>query len=311
MSGDGVLESDDLRRTLFMVNPASGGGRGLRRWQRLQTAEPALASAEVVHGTSAEDASSQLQARVASGEVERVISVGGDGTVHLVANALLRIAEPSPVVLGIVPVGTGSDLARHLGLPTRPLAALRHLLRRATPRPFDVMALRTDDGRRTYCINIASGGLSGAVVTALSGASKRGQLSYLSATLKALLTYQPMGCRVLLDEQEIYHDDLFLVAVANGSYFGKGMHVAPTAQTDDGGLRLVIVPTVPRWTFPWRLPQFLAGRHLGWPGVVYQAGSRIRIEPPTSSLPYELDGELFTSSPVQIEVRPGALRMLI
>ena len=72
----------------------------------------------------------------------------------------------------------------------------------------------------------------------------------------------------------------------------------------------MIVPSVPRWTFPWRLPQFLAGRHLGWPGVVHRSGRRIRIEKPADALPYELDGELFASSPMQIEVRPAALRML-
>lgn len=299
-----------MERTVWMVNPASGGGRGLRRWQRLRAAMPEVVGGHVVQGTSADDAAAQLRSRVAEGHVDRVIAVGGDGTAHLVANTLLNLSDPSPVPMGIVPVGTGSDLARHLPQPRRPLEALRHVLG-ATPRPFDAMALRTDDGRRRYSINIASGGLSGAVVQALGATPNRGQLSYLTATLAALLKYQPFGCRVRVDGVEVYDGALFLVAVANGEFFGKGMRVAPTSQTDDGRLEVVIVPPVARWQFPWRLPQFLSGAHLKWPGVVHRSALHVRIEPSPDFPPYELDGEYFAVAGVDVQVRPGALRMLV
>lgn len=299
-----------LENTVFMVNPASGGGRGERRWRRLQSEFPALSTARVIKGGSAEQAARLLRQEVEAGDVERVISVGGDGTAHLVANTLLSIAEPSPVALGLVPAGTGSDLARHLALPRHRSRALRHALT-VEPRPFDAIALRTDDGRARYSINIASGGLSGTVVEALSGNPRRGQLSYLQATMTALMGYRSFSCRVLVDSEEVYDQGLFLVAIANGEFFGKGMRVAPRADTGDGQLDVVIVPPVERWKFPWRLPQFLLGRHLGWPGVVHRRARRIRLEPSTDFPPYELDGEFFATAAMDLEVCPGALQMLV
>lgn len=292
-----------------MVNPNSGGGRGLRRWRRLRQAVPAVQSASVIQGDSAEEAARQLRREILTGSVERVIAVGGDGTAHGVANVLLQVAEPSPVALGLVPAGTGSDLARHLALPRSPVKALRRVLS-AAPRPFDAIALEADDGRMRFSINIASGGLSGAVVEALSGRSSRGQWSYLSATLAALWSYRAPSCRVLVDDEEVHGGALFLVAIANGEFFGKGMRVSPRGTTDDGLLELIIVPPVERWTFPWRLPQFLLGRHLRWPGVVYRQVRRVRIEPSAGFPPFELDGEFFACAAVRLDVRPGALQLL-
>ncbi len=300
----------NVSATLLVVNPTSGGGRGRRRWRRLRVAVPEVEAAPLILADSAEQASDELRRRLEAGGIERVIAVGGDGTAHLVANALLTVANPSPVAMGLVPVGTGSDLARHLALPRRPVAALRHALG-AEARSFDAIALSTADGRRRHCINIASGGLSGAVVLALGNNPRRGQLSYLGATLSALVRFQPGGCRVWVDDQEIHGGPLFLVAVANGEFFGKGMRVAPSAESDDGRLEIIVIPPVSRWKLPWRLPQFFSGAHLRWPGVVHRQGSRVRLEPASGFPPFELDGEPFPVARLTLEVQPGVLKMLV
>lgn len=299
-----------FERTLLVVNPASGGGRGRRRWERLRVAVPEVETAQLILADSAEQASDSLRQRLRAGGVERVIAVGGDGTAHTVANALLSVTTPSPVALGLVPTGTGSDLARHLALPRQPAAALRHVLA-AEAKPFDAIVLRSADGTVRHCINIASGGLSGAVVQSLSKRPRRGQLSYLLATLSALWTFQPGSCRVWVDGEDIFHGPLFLVAVANGEYFGKGMRVAPGAATGDGRLEVIVVPPVARWRFPWRLPQFLFGAHVRWPGVIHRQGGTVRLEPAADFQPFELDGERFPAAPLDLEVIPGALRMLV
>lgn len=299
-----------MSATLLVVNPTSGGGRGRRRWLRLRAAVPEIEAAPLIMADSAEQASDALRQRLEAGGIERVIAVGGDGTAHQVANALLATANPSPVALGLVPVGTGSDLARHLGLPRQPIAALRHALGAAV-RAFDVIALSASDGRRRHCINIASGGLSGAVVRAMGHNPRRGQLSYLGATLAALWAFRPGACRVWVDDQEIFDGPLFLVAVANGEYFGKGMRVAPRAESGDGRLEIIVIPPVSRWKLPWRLPQFLFGAHLRWPGVLHRQGSRVRLEPASGFEPFELDGERFEVASLSLEVQPGVLRMLV
>ncbi len=302
-----------MDETAVLVNPAAGGGRAGRTWERLLAAVPELAAARRIGGDGAEEARAELAAARESG-VRRLIAVGGDGTAHLAANALLASGRGQRVAFGLVGAGTGSDLARSLGLPRRPEAALRHLLA-AEPRPLDAIEVRTAAGAGCYAVNTATAGLSGEVVLAINANPRRGQLSYLAATLKGVLRYRPAACRVEVDGEELFDGDCFLAAVANGQYFGNGMHLAPEARLDDGLLDVVVAPTLPLWHLPYRLPQFLTGRHLKLPIVRFRQARRVRIEPraePGAPVfpPYEVDGESLPSGPAEIRVLPAALRVL-
>lgn len=299
-----------MKNTVILVNPAAGGGRGGRRWRRLRRAVPEVSAAQIIEVEGAEECRSRLATSLQKGGVERVIVVGGDGTAHLVANVLLETPQEERPAFGLVPAGTGSDLARGLALPQRPTAALRRALA-AVPRPMDAIALETDDGRKRYVLNIGSGGLSGAVVVAISANPRRGPLSYLLSTLSGLLSYDPAPCRVVVDGQELHHGGVFLVAVANGRYFGKGMKVAPHASTEDGLLDCIIVPPVPRYKLPYRLPQFFTGSYVRMPQITVRKASRVRIEPGPAFPPFELDGEIFASGAAEFRVLPGALRVLL
>lgn len=297
---------DDL---LAMINPAAGGGRADRVWRRLCEARPELAAVRRVEAFGADEAASWLDDALGDPAVRRLLVVGGDGTAHLAANRLLAKGRGEDVALGLVVAGTGSDLARCLRLPKRPEQALERLLA-APPRPIDALELRTDAGVREIVLNIASVGVSGAVDEVVNSIPNRGPLTYLAATLKALLTYDPLPCRVLVDGEELTRDPFFVVAVANGQYFGKGMRVAPDAELDDGLADVVLVPPVPLWQLPWRLPQFLSGRHVRLPIVQVKRGRIVRIEPPEGMALYDLDGETFPAAPCEIRVLPGALRIL-
>ena len=297
-----------MSRVVALVNPTAGGGRGAQRWRRSRRNLPDAASILEILAEDAEASRERLRELLAQGDIERVLAVGGDGTAHLVANVLLEQPPETRPIFGLVPAGTGSDLARGLKLPRRPQEALLRALE-APAAPLDAIALETDDGRRRHVLNIASGGLSGAVVKILEASPQRGQLSYLLSTLRGLWSYTPATCRVLADGQEIHRGDLFLAAVANGRFFGKGMPVAPDAVTDDGLLDLVIVPPVPRWKLPLRLPLFFLGRHVQLPAVIWQRAREIRLEPEGTFPPFELDGELFTAGSATLRIVPGALRI--
>lgn len=289
-------------KTAVLVNTAAGGGKAATQWQRL---EPAMADFEILKPESAEDARRQL--RGCLGDIDRLVIFGGDGTANLAVDVVLGEGRGDDVHVGLVPAGTGSDFARTLGLPRRPAAALRRLLA-AEPRPIDAIEILGDSGRRRYCLNIASIGLSGAVDLAVNARSERG--SYLLATLGALLRYEAKPCRVLLDGELLTDEPFFVIACANGRYFGKGMKVAPGAAIDDGLLDVVLVPPVPRWQLPWRLPQFLTGRHVQLPQVTVRRGKEVRVEPPPGFYPFDLDGETLDAEPATLRVLPGALRFL-
>lgn len=240
---------------------------------------------------------------------ERVIAVGGDGTVNLVTNVLLRKAAaglPLPR-LGIVPLGTASDFARCLGLPRDPRAALKSALESAETQSLDVIEVEFDDGRHFFSLNIASAGLSGFVDQEVH---RNFSGNYLWATVKALLAYEASSCRVEVEAEAFYDGPFFVLALANGRFFGKGMKVAPRAQVDDGLLDVVLVEPVPRWHLPWRLPQFLFGWHLKARPVRFRRATCVRLIPNDNFPPFDLDGEPHAAAPATFTLRPGALTLI-
>ncbi|MEM7585244.1 MAG: diacylglycerol kinase family protein [Acidobacteriota bacterium] len=299
--------------TTVVVNPAAGGGRAGSVWRELRAATPELAGAVTLEAADAESCRRQLAQALQRG-TERVLVVGGDGTAHLAVNVLLAEDFGDQVAFGLVPAGTGSDLARSLGLASRPAAALRQVLA-AEPRAIDALRVTPVGETPRYVVNIASAGLSGAVVPAVNANPRRGHLTYLSTTLSALLRYRPVACRIEVDGEPFaddapFHGGFFLAAFANGQYFGKGMRVAPQARIDDGPLSVVVIPPVPLWHLPYRMPQFLTGRHVTLPIVRTARARRVRLTPAAGFPPFDVDGESLPAGPAEIHVLPSALRVL-
>jgi diacylglycerol kinase (ATP) len=226
-----------------------------------------------------------------------------------VANAILELGLGDQVAMGVVPTGTGSDLARSLGIPTRPEAALRVALA-AQPRPMDVLRVATDDGRGEYVLNVASAGISGLVDEAVSRLRRRSALAYLMVSLGAVWRYRPVHCRVAVDGVPWHDGALLLLAVANGASFGGGMRVAPGAVVDDGHAEVILVQPVARWQLAVRLPQIYLGTHVRAGFVRAGRGQQVRIEPVGPLPPFDLDGEAVASAAATITLAPGALNVL-
>ena len=286
----------------MLVNPAAGGGRAGRFWERLRLQAERLAPLRVVTPRDASESRRVVRDAVAAG-CERVVAVGGDGTAHLAANVLLE--SKANVTLGIVPAGTGSDLARALGVPRDSSEALRRALL-GPPRPLDVG--RCDgEGGGFFFINIASAGIGGLVDETVNAIPRRGRTAFLRATLQALRRYRCAPVRVIVDGEAWYEGPLFVLAVANGTTFGKGMRVAPQARPDDGLFDLVLVGEVAGWDLIRRLPQLYLGRHLGARPVRYRQGREVRLEPLGVLPVFDVDGETYPSGAATFTLVPGAL----
>lgn len=291
---------------IVVVNPRAGGGRAAAAWRAIVARDPSLSAIEA---ETPEDARRKLAVAVLEREVESVVAVGGDGTVHSVANFLLDHSLAGRVTLGIVPAGTGSDLARTLGVPLDPAAAWeRHS--EGVPRPLDAIRLETPTESR-WVVNVSSFGLSGLVGERVNALEERGQWVYIRETVAVIRRGNPVACSVRIDGQSWFEGPVLLVAVANGSEFGKGMKIAPQARPDDGLLDVVVVAAMPRWLQLARLPRILRGTHLSLRDVHYRRARRVDIVPLGDSPPYELDGELLTSGPATFEVVPRALTVVV
>ena len=280
-----------MSETVVLVNPAAGGGRAGRFWDRMRPVAEALSPIRVVMAADAAGSRRAVADALASG-CSRVVAVGGDGTAHLVANAILA-GQAGSVVFGIVPAGTGSDLARALSIPRAPVAALRQALVGLSV-PVDAGFCEGAASRFAF-VNIASAGIGGLVDEAVNAIPDRGRTAFLRATLAALW--------------EWYEGPLFLLAVANGTTFGKGMRVAPQARPDDGLLDVVAVGEVSGWELLLRLPQVYLGRHLHARPVLHARARKVCLEPLAPLPPLDADGETYPSGPVTFTIAPGALRI--
>lgn len=283
---------------LVIVNPVAGGGRAGRAVEWLSSTR-----AEVRITTGQGDA--ETIAAEADGH-ERVVAVGGDGTVQEVVNGLLRIASPPP--LGLVPAGTGNDLARSLRIPPD-LTEAWELATRGPSRPIDVARATNGAGRTRWFASAGGIGFDAQVAAAMAGqrgwqASRAG---YLLTTLAELRRFSNCHVRVTIDEETLEGPVLF-IAVANGAYYGGGMRIAPEARVDDGLVDVCIVGDISRVTALRQLPNLYRGTHVRHPAVSMRTGTRLRIEGAAETR-IHLDGEPFGGLPLEIDLHPGALRV--
>lgn len=289
---------------LFIVNPNAGSGRTNRVWSRLCERMPSLRTAKFVQCDSAGSARNAIHAALTPA-IRRVVVLGGDGTLHLTLNVMLAEARDASRSLGLVPVGTGSDLARGLGLDTRPMHALTQALD-DRPTPLDVLHLQSVTHSR-YFINETSLGITAMVAARVNALRHRSTGAFLGAALRELVNYTPKWARVSLDGQRWREGYFTMVVVANGSHFAKGMRIAPMANAADGMADIIIVEATSRALLLAWLPTIYLGKHLKAPFVHCARARSIDIDTGPEQLVFEGDGEVTLPAPGNITVLPGAV----
>lgn len=304
-------------KTCAVVNPVAGGGRVRRIWPRLLSRLLAATDSLSVRWTSGSGTATTLTRDALKGGVDRIVAVGGDGTLHEVVNGFFENQSPiaPSAVLVFVACGSGSDFRRTLGAPTGVEAVQQ--LQSDRIQPVDVLRIQyaTEHGRRAqrYAINIASTGLSGTVVRRFSPGilPVPTRLRYLQAALRALTTDRPVRVRLTLDGEPLPLHRVRLVAVANGHTFAAGLPIAPTATPHDGVFDVTVLHDVPIPTLLRHVHRFYLGTHPSLDGVSTYRGRRLIVEPLDGRRPVwvEADGEALGKLPLSVEVVPQALRV--
>jgi len=245
------------------------------------------------------------------------VAVGGDGTVNEAACGFFDGRRPvAPgALLGVIPHGTGCDLARTLGIG-RTIEAACARLAGPSSRLVDagVVDLVGHDGRRAerLFVNVASFGCGGAVAAAIAAGSKRlgGKLAFMLTTARTLLRYRDQPVTVTVDGGAPEEMRITNYAVCNAQYFGGGMWVAPAARLDDGRFDVTIWAGFGLRDFILKRRSLYNGAHVREPGTrVFQA-RRVAATSPDRVL-VEIDGEPAGRLPATIEILPGALRFKV
>jgi diacylglycerol kinase (ATP) len=232
--------------------------------------------------------------------VDAVVAVGGDGMAHLA----LQACAGTPTALGIVPTGTGNDLARALSLPVGDPSASADLLAGGAIRVVD--AVRTADQWWACVLGV---GFDGAVNDRANRMRwPRGRRRYDLAVVAELRTYRPTRFVLTLDDDRV-EVDAMLVAVGNAPSYGGGMKVCPDAVLDDGLLDVVVVGPLSRTRFLRLFPRVFAGTHVRDPSVTVRRARHVVIDGPPSATAYA-DGERIGTPPLSCALQPGALRVL-
>ncbi len=331
-------------RALFIINPAAGGERGRRRWAqfeqrwlsgsvsmpnqeenlasggtRLMRENPrATAEIQVRPGlpvekvfTSRPGEAAEI-ARKAAGQYDILVAVGGDGTVGEVANGILS-ATDMRARLGIVPCGTGNDIAANAGLGN--IHSARAALIAGRYQPMDVIKIEcrgADYLHRRHALLFGGVGVIAPLLRSATPLAKRllGRgFAYRVGLLCSLWSYEPARMAVRCDGQSFEGRFLFLGA-SNAETAGGGIKIAPGSRTDDGILNVNLVGEIGFLDGLAHFRRLCQGRHTCHPQVRFFEARNISVEA-EETVEVAADGELIGHTPARFEVQPGALSVLV
>lgn len=288
-------------RTCVILNPIAGGVKDIDAIRkRLRGLNPERFCISEGPGDAEKFASE-------ASNFDLIVSAGGDGTLNEVVNGIAQAS--CNAALGVLPLGTGNDFARTLGVPNSLDTAIEQIAAGKT-RAIDLVRVTSDSVR--YFANVSSGGFSGVVDEKLTPEMKRtwGPLAYLRSAAAAFSELRGYATRVSLDDAEALELDLYNVIVANGRYVAGGIPIAPEADLTDGLLDIVLIPERGPAELAILAAQILVGKHLSSDAIIFSRAKKIAI----SSRPgmwFNVDGELIGNEPATFELLPGALRCVV
>lgn len=285
-----------------LLNPAAGTRPASRRLRRALAAPPGAA----VRATRGPGDTVRLARAAEASGCRRLVVAGGDGTVHRVVSAF-RDPATGPCVAP-VPVGTGNDFARALGLPRDAREALEIAVR-GPVRRVDLVAARVG-GRDARAVNFVLGGVGGDVARHVTGKRKRRwrRLVYARAIVEELRDVRPRDVAVEADGATVSSGRHLAVLVANGPTLGGGIRAVPGAEVDDGRLDLVAIRGGSTAAAVAILARLATGRLLQSHRVTRRRAARVEVRG-EGAMRFNADGEPLGAGEATLRVLPGALRV--
>lgn len=292
-----------MREVALLTNPTAGRGRGARaRAAALPRLRAAGLSVRDLQGRDAAEAADLAAEAVAAG-VEALVVVGGDGLVHLATQVLAGTRTP----LGLVPAGTGNDVARYLDLPRRDPAQAADRVAAAVlggcSHPVDLAR----SGSRWFVTVLCAGFDAVVNERANTMTRPRGQMRYNLATVSELRTFTPLPYVLELDGTTVELEAM-MVSVGNGPSFGGGLRITEGALLDDGLLDVVVIRPMSKPALVRTYPRLFSGTVASHPAYERHRVRRVRVSAP--GIVAYADGERFGALPLEIEAVPAALHVL-
>lgn len=288
-------------KTLFVINPIAGKGKAKEIVPMIEgICNSCGIEYSMVYTSKPKDGILLAREGVKAG-YQRIVSVGGDGTLNEVVNG---IAE-SDVVLGVIPAGTGNDFIRSI-YKKRDLSTIINDVLKGDVRSIDLA--KCND---MYFINIGSGGFDAEVALASERTRKifTGSMAYIAALIKTIFVYKSKKMKVIIDGLE-FEKNTLLVAIANGRYYGGGILPAPRANLSDGIFDVCFVENMSKLKMLVLFPKYIKGQHEGIKGVSFYQGKSIKITS-DSHFGVNIDGEVSMERNVEFQIVPKGIRVAV
>ncbi len=294
------MKTDSKRKLLFVINPQSGGDGKNDMESTISGLSKDYDYEWKIYYTSGENDKSLIEEEIRNYDPEMLVSVGGDGTVNLVASMILH----RDIGMGIIPAGSANGLAHNLDIPNKPDAALEKCLH-AEAQPVDV--IRIND--RYNCIHLSDIGINARIVKRFEEEGAAGLIGYGKQLFKEF--FSPSSAfkfKVSYDHSD-YNMRAEMVVVANARAFGTGAVINPKGDIDDGKFEIIIIKPYP-WWFVFRLfAGFLTGNFskMKYVDVLSLEHARIELKKPAEM---QIDGEIMESlKSIDIKMIPGAVKI--
>ena len=279
-----------------IYNPQSSTGNGKKVFEQT---EKVLIEEKVeykVYETTGQG-SAKLYAKeiTADDENDKIIVIGGDGTLNEVFNG---IRDYSKVTLGYIPSGSGGDFARDLGISLDPATAIHAVLHPKEYKIMDVGNLTNAECNKKFCVSAGIGFDAAVCHEALHSKLKSilnkvhlGKLTYLVIAIKQILSTKQHGCTIVLDEARKYKfDHFYFIATMIHRYEGGGFMFCPKAKCDDGLMDILVVGNISKAKILSIMPLAFKGKHTRFKGIETYTAKRIEIYS-DEKLPIHADGE--------------------
>ncbi len=311
------MQKGKLGKTLFIVNPAAQSGRGkehARVIEKYLKAHPKALEDYTIHFTSGPQEATDIAAN--THDYDSVVALGGDGVIHEVVNGLMKVDKESRPALGIIPVGSGNDYARTLGITiNHPIAALKQVLE-GIKRKIDVGLLKTDIEER-YFMQTCSFGVDAAIAHDTTtrraiGTKTTGESLFFTSGLK-LFSKMRSGwpCQAVFDNKDVVEFPDIVFAIHIGQTYGGGFKICPDANPADGKFSIchnVYVPKLIATTLGIFLG-FKLGKHAHFKTLAFREAKRVDVSFEGDVAPVQVDGEEIQGSEFTALIEPLALQV--
>lgn len=305
-----------IHSVALLVNPAAGGGRGekvaARAAERLRSHGLEIRR---LCGAGPEESLDLARQAIADG-VDCLAVCGGDGMISLAVQAQAFSGVP----IGIIPAGTGNDLAREYGIPVADPEAAADIIAAGRVEQVDLGRATPDGGEPRVFASVLCAGLDSAVNRRVNEMTiLGGPLRYVIASVIEFPTYRPRRFRMTFDAGdpagsgadagEVVEAEVLLSAFAITRSYGGDMKIAPDADRSDGLFDVVYVGRISKLRLAWHFRRIYAGTHVGLRGVTTRRCRTVRIE--AEGVEAFADGEPVAPLPVTVDVLPGAGLFLV